>query len=78
MATILTPDGISHGMPRDAIRGSGFIISTTCGLAFQAWSYGRKAYGVRHLDEARSGLPEVRIGDVDCMACVAGIRLGPE
>lgn len=77
-ATILTADGISHGIPERTGRSSGFVVATTCGQEFQSWRYAGKCYGIWYPNEIPSDLVEMRTGHpVDCMACVAGISLDP-
>jgi hypothetical protein len=75
-ATILTLDGISHGMPTQGRRVSGFVIETTCGQEFSSWRYKEKCYGIWFPNEIPSTLVEMRVGHpVDCMACIVGISL---
>lgn len=69
--TIKTSDGISHGVLNDNKRRRSCAVPTVCGLEFDSWRYKGKGYGIWYPDEILDKLPEQKLGEVDCMACIA-------
>lgn len=60
---VRTRDGISHGVIACS-------IDTAWGLLFTSWTYKGVRQGRRNRRRPATQIPEVLMGNVDCMSCL--------